>query len=104
MPPPVTTLSPHESLGGWLTAPAVLQRQRGARQNNPAGRLRFAFYGRMSTAGFQDDETSRQWQHDSAIRLIAGYGRIVAEFFDAGVSRSVPWAHRPQAAALLDAV
>jgi site-specific DNA recombinase len=35
--------------------------------------------------------------------VIAGRGQIVAEFFDVGTSRSLPWAWRPQAAALLTA-
>jgi hypothetical protein len=55
------------------------------------GTLRFAFYGRMSTAGYQDDASSRQWQHDSAARLITGHGQIVASYFDVGVSRSLQW-------------
>jgi hypothetical protein len=29
---------------------------------------------------------------------VAGHGRITAEFFDAGQSRVLPWARRPQAA------
>ena len=33
--------------------------------------------------------------------LVAGRGVIVAEFFDAGESRVLPWARRPQAAALV---
>jgi site-specific DNA recombinase len=36
--------------------------------------------------------------------LVAGHGRIVAEYFDAGQSRVLPWARRPQAAALLAAM
>jgi hypothetical protein len=33
--------------------------------------------------------------------LVAGHGVIAAEFFDAGESRAVAWARRPQAAALV---
>lgn len=66
--------------------------------------LRFAFYGRMSTADYQDVYSSQQWQCDSADRLIAGTGRIVASFFDVGVARSVPWQRRAQAAVLLAAI
>jgi DNA invertase Pin-like site-specific DNA recombinase len=40
---------------------------------------------------------------EAAQRLVAGRGRIVVEFFDPGASRSVPFAKRPQAAALLAA-
>ncbi|MER6064941.1 hypothetical protein ABT167_27970 [Streptomyces sp. NPDC001792] len=35
--------------------------------------------------------------------LVCGHGRIVAEFFDTGRSRTIPWARRPKAAALLAA-
>ncbi|HUY52477.1 MAG TPA: recombinase family protein [Streptosporangiaceae bacterium] len=68
------------------------------------GGLRSAFYGRVSTEDHQDPVTSRARQLDLAAGLVAGYGRIVAEFFDAGQSRTLPWAHRPQAAALVAAM
>jgi hypothetical protein len=48
--------------------------------------------------------TSRTRQLDLASGLVAGYGRIVAEFFDAGQSRTLPWARRPHAAALVAAM
>jgi site-specific DNA recombinase len=48
--------------------------------------------------------SSRQWQVESAQDLIASHGTIVAEFFDVGYSRRLPWAKRPQAATLLAAV
>jgi len=48
--------------------------------------------------------SSRQWQYDNAARLIDGHGRIVAEYFDVGYSRSLAWTHRPQAAALLASI
>jgi site-specific DNA recombinase len=65
--------------------------------------LRFAFYGRISTVEYQDPVSSRAWQVEAAGRMIAGYGRTVSEFFDAGASRSLSWARRPQAVALLPA-
>jgi site-specific DNA recombinase len=68
------------------------------------GGLRFAFYGRVSTEDRQDPVTSRARQRDQAAALVAGFGWIVAEFFDVGWSRVVPWARRPQAAALLTAL
>jgi site-specific DNA recombinase len=71
---------------------------------NPAAGVRFAFYGRISTTGFQDEVSSRRWQVESAGRVTDGAGVIVAEFFDAGYSRSLPWTDRPQTAALLRAV
>jgi hypothetical protein len=67
------------------------------------GGLRFAFYGRISTVEYQDPVSSWAWQVEVAGRVIAGRGRIVAEYFDVGTSRSLPWARRPQAAALLAA-
>ncbi|GIE34869.1 putative recombinase [Actinoplanes italicus] len=66
--------------------------------------MRFAFYGRISTAEYQDAVSSRAWQVESAQRVVAGRGRIVVEFFDSGASRSLPWHKRPAAAALLAAV
>lgn len=68
------------------------------------GRLRFAFYARVSTEDYQDPVTSRARQLDQAQGLVAGHGQITAEFFDAGQSRVLPWARRPQAAALLAAM
>jgi DNA invertase Pin-like site-specific DNA recombinase len=64
--------------------------------------VRFAFYGRTSTAEFQDPVTSRAWQREVAATLVAGHGTITTEFFDVGVSRRVSWERRPQAAALLE--
>ena len=64
--------------------------------------VRFAFYGRTSTAEFQDPVTSRAWQREMAATLVAGHGTITTEFFDIGVSRQVRWEQRPQAAALLE--
>ncbi|MER5526424.1 hypothetical protein ABT075_17770 [Streptomyces sp. NPDC002677] len=55
----------------------------------------------MSTEDHQDANTSRAWQLLGAQALVSGHGRIVAEFFDTGRSRTVPWARRPEAAALL---
>src|SRR5271170_1390373 len=72
----------------------------------PAGRgvLRFVFYGRVSTEDWQDPVTSRARQRDQAAALVAGHGRIVAEFFDIGQSRTLAWVRRPQAAALVAAL
>ena len=65
------------------------------------GRARFAFYGRVSTEDWQDPVTSRARQWEQAEALVRGHGVFVAEFFDAGESRTVAWARRPQAAALV---
>ncbi len=63
--------------------------------------MRFAFYGRTSTIGHQDTVSSRGWQREAAESVIAGHGAVVAEFFDVGCSRRLPWSSRPDAAALL---
>src|ERR1700733_11689882 len=65
------------------------------------GCLRFAFYGRVSTEDWQEPEASRGRPPQQAGMLVAGRGVITAEFFDAGHSRVLPWARRPQAAALV---
>ena len=48
--------------------------------------------------------TSRARQREQAGALVRGHGIIVAEFFDVGESRTVAWARRPQAAALVAAL
>lgn len=64
--------------------------------------MRFAFAGRCSTEDNQDPETSRAWQLTRARSLIEPHGGVVvAEYFDAGLSRSIPWQRRPEAAQLL---
>ena len=65
------------------------------------GSVRFAFYGRVSTEDWQDPVTSRARPLQQAWMLAAGVGVITAEFFDTGESRELPWARRPQVAALV---
>jgi site-specific DNA recombinase len=88
-------------LAHWISQvrPAVRSRRR---LPDVVGDLRFAFYGRVSTADFQEPDSSRRWQHDVAEDLVAGHGRIVIEFFDADRSRRLSWPDRPEAAALLE--
>lgn len=64
---------------------------------------RFAFYGRVSTEDQQDPKSSRNWQLARSRQIIEPGGEIVAEFFDIGQSRSLPWKRRPEAARLLEA-
>lgn len=76
------------------------------RRRNPvaaAGGLRFAFYGRMSTADFQDPVTSRAWQRAAGDEVVDGFGTVVLEFFDEGRSRRWSWWQRPAASVLLAA-
>ena len=88
-----------DELAAWA------ERTRRRRAEEPSrGTLRFAFYGRVSTEDHQDPVTSRARQLDQARTLVAGQGRIVAEFFDIGQSRTLAWARRPQAAALVAAL
>ena len=90
---------------GGDTLEAWAERTGAAGQRRPGrGGLRFAFYGRVSTEDWQDPVTSRARQRDQAAALVAGHGRIVAEFFDVGYSRTLAWARRPQAAALVAAL
>lgn len=63
---------------------------------------RFCFYGRVSTEDLQDEDASRGWQLRAARKLIDGVGDIVAEYFDVGYSRSLPWHRRPEADRLLN--
>ena len=93
--------SPGKGAGGDVLA--LWAERTGRRRAGVPGRggLRFAFYGRVSTEDWQDPVTSRARQREQAGALAAGHGRIVAEFFDSGHSRSLPWARRPQAAALV---
>jgi len=66
--------------------------------------VRFAFYGRVSTEDQQDPAASRNWQLTRARALIDGHGMVVKQFFDIGMSRSIPWKRLPEAARLLGAV
>ena len=92
------------SAGGDVLA--VWAQRTSSRRDPGAGRgaMRFAFYGRVSTEDRQDPVTSRARQRDQAAVLVAGRGKIVAEFFDAGQSRTLPWTRRPQAAAMVAAL
>ena len=66
---------------------------------------KFAFYGRVSTEDQQDPASSRGWQISRSESLIAPHGgQVVAEYFDVGMSRSLPWKRRPEAARLLEAL
>ncbi|MEV6524551.1 recombinase family protein [Longispora sp. NPDC051575] len=92
-------------LGWWIRQPNRRGRLRTRRRpvDNLEG-FRFAFYGRISTKDWQDLRSSARWQRDFAEELIDGRGVIVAEFFDVGCSRRLPWPRRPEAARLLAAL
>ena len=62
----------------------------------------FAFYGRTTSP---DWRSARNWQWLRSAGLVEPHGGvIVAEFFDIGQSRSLPWQRRPEASALLKAL
>ena len=88
-------------LTGWAERSAVRRAGRLTAGGLVPGRLRFVFYGRVSTEDWQDPMTSRARQREQAEALVCGQGVIVAEFFDVGESRTVAWARRPQSAALV---
>jgi len=92
---------PGKGAGGDVLA--LWAERTGRRRKGVPGRggLRFAFYGRVSTEDWQEPVMLRARQRVQAEALIIGRGVIVAEFFDAGQSRAVAWARRPQAAALV---
>ncbi|MFE9751421.1 recombinase family protein [Saccharothrix saharensis] len=103
----MTALSERDVLANWmgLYTEDNTYSVRGA-YPGPAevGGLRFAFYGRTSTIEHQDPETSRAWQLEVCEVLVAGRGRIVVHFFDAGRPRRDRWRDRPEAAELLAAI
>jgi site-specific DNA recombinase len=100
----ITTLEDHDAgvLTGWIRGQSTGPKQRARRSR--ANRLRFAFYGRMSTKEYQDRVTSYGWQREVADELVADQGSIVMSFFDVGYSRRRGWPNRPEAAALLAAL
>src|SRR5580704_2025024 len=87
-------VGPRPEAGGLL---ADWAQRPGLALEKPGSGLRFAFYGRVSTEDWQDPVTSQARQRAQADALVCGHGRVVAEFFDAGQSRTVAWARRPQA-------
>jgi site-specific DNA recombinase len=95
-------------LAGWLRQASDRRStgrgRRQARRGGGSGGVRFAFYGRLSTARFQHQESSRAWQREAAGEVVAGHGAIAVEYFDVGCSRRLRWSLRPRAAALLAAV
>ncbi|GLH99925.1 hypothetical protein Pa4123_52010 [Phytohabitans aurantiacus] len=94
--------APDDLFTVWVDGSAAgRSRVRGRPSSGAVGEVRFAFYGRISTEGYQDPVSSRRWQFEIAEFLIHGHGRIGVEFFDVGYSRSLSWHDRPAAAQLL---
>ncbi|QYN26406.1 recombinase family protein [Amycolatopsis sp. DSM 110486] len=57
----------------------------------------------MSTVEFQDRTTSLGWQREATEETIREHGVIVAEYFDEGCSRRLPWRQRPATPQLIAA-
>jgi site-specific DNA recombinase len=75
---------PGSGAGPGADVLAVWAKESHRRTAEPAGRLRFALYGRVSTEDWQDPVTSRVRQCEQAAALVAGHGAILTEFFDVG--------------------
>lgn len=100
-PSTTAVAAPDDLFTLWLGRSSQGSRGRGRRLRRPDGGVRFAFYGRISTDGYQDPASSRRWQLDAAVHLIERRGCIAVEFFDVGYSRSLAWGERPGAGQLL---
>ena len=96
-----TVMTAQGGLVGWAERSALRRAGSLTTGGSVPGRLRFVFYGRVSTEDWQDPVTSRARQREQAEALVRGHGVIVAELFDVGESRTVAWARRPLAAALV---
>src|ERR1700730_15386000 len=99
-----TVMTAQGGLAGWAERSALRRAGSLTTGGSVPGRLRFVFYGRVSTEDWQDPVTSRARQREQAEALVRGHGVIVAELFDVGESRTVAWARRPQSAALVAAL
>lgn len=89
-----------EQSNEWTVLDELLGLEAAPALDNSVGAL--AFYGRCSTEDNQDPETSRSWQLSNARKFVEPLGgHIVAEYFDIGQSRSVPWERRDLARRLL---
>ncbi len=93
--------SPDRSGTGGDVLSSWAEKLSGRAGKRARGLLRFVFYGRVSTEDWQDPVTSRARQREQAEALVRGHGQILAELFDVGESRTVAWARRRQAAALV---
>lgn len=87
----------------WATLEDILGVEVAAPVDHGIGPV--AFYGRCSTEDNQDPQTSLGWQLSNAQKFVEPLGaRVIAEYFDVGQSRSVPWERRRAAARLLAAL
>ena len=96
----MTAAAAGSGLAEWAERSALRRVGRLTAGRPVPGRLRFVFYGRVSTEDWQDPVTSRARQREQAEALVRGHGQIVAELFDVGESRTVAWARRPRGSAI----
>jgi DNA invertase Pin-like site-specific DNA recombinase len=61
----------------------------------------FAFVGRVSTEEMQEPEASRARQIAKASTILPPSAQIVADYFDIGDTRALPWPRRPETSRLL---
>ena len=64
-------------------------------------KLLFAFVGRVSTEDMQEPEASRARQIAKARTILPPSAQIVADYFDIGDTRALPWPRRPETGRLL---
>lgn len=64
-------------------------------------KLLFAFVGRVSTEEMQEPEASRARQLAKARTIVPPGAQIVADYFDIGDTRALPWPRRPETGRLL---
>ena len=89
-----------EQVNEWAVLDELLGVEAAPALDDGVGAL--AFYGRCSTEDNQDPETSLAWQLGNAQKFVEPLGgHIIAEYFDIGQSRSVPWERRAVAVQLL---
>ncbi|GAA0584489.1 recombinase family protein [Kribbella sandramycini] len=90
----------------WATLDELLGMEALAAEAGSGGGVgRLSFYGRCSTEDNQDPATSKAWQLGEAARFVEPLGgEIVAEYFDIGQSRSLPWERRDEASRVLRAL
>ena len=90
--------------GSWGTLDELLGMEALAEEatSGSGGVGRLAFYGRCSAEDNQDPRTSLAWQLGEAQRFVEPLGGVVvAEYFDIGQSRSLPWKRREKAGQIL---
>src|SRR5260370_6166425 len=82
-------------LAEWAERSALRRAGRLTAAGPVPGRLRFVFYGRVSTEDWQDPVTSRARQRGQAGALVRGDGQVAADVFCGRPTRQIVLACRP---------